>query len=481
MSLESGITLYDQIKAKIKGGGVEKKGGFFDFGTISLGPAPEGTFETPDYPAMSRGFTPRDMVMEQIPGGLAGEIDYSKGVNPMGFYQDVDVQVGMAAATAPGGMATTTETRTQTYQDAQAAEMLGIAPPQTAEDYANMDAIMSNLGYTGAYDYSRSVGPVGSIGFTKTTEAGRQAQGFMSGLMGPLGLVFDAVTGDQYVGLGGLQEFDPFGLPGLITESVRRDVYDVAKAEARGIEGFNAYVGRDGQLKGVKPAEGLTKFLGQEYSVVGGMGTIEDARNELAISQGLDPSTYDFATGMGDELSGFVTGFGGFAVDGSFVNMAGERSGSMNHGYTGMQYASAMADVYGTEYASQMMRNQATNIKKSGGFFADSRSDYYNGIADQIAAGVTAQYSWGSGKAISTGGYVRSRTGQPVRTKNGGFVYGGQMYSPAQRSANLSNIAESLGFDMNRGGGDPGYGTGSPESEGVAEGGYDPGFDEGDT
>ena len=480
MALESGITLYDQIKAKIKGGGVEKKGGFFDFGTISLGPAPEGTFETPDYPTMSRSFTPRDMVMEQIPGGLAGEIDYSKGVNPMGFYQDVDVQVGMAAATAPGGMATTTETRTQTYQDAQAAEMLGIAPPQTAEDYANMDAIMSNLGYTGAYDYSRSVGPVGSIGFTKTTEAGRQAQSMARMMAGPLGIFADAMFGDQYVGLGGLQEFDSFGVPGLMAESVRRDVYDVAKAEARGLEGFNAYVGRDGQLKGVKPAEGLTKLFGQEYSVVGGMGTIEDARNELAISQGLDPSTYDFATNSGQELNGFVTGFGGFAEDGSFVNMTGERSGSMNHGYTGMQYGSALADVYGTDVAVNTMRSQAQGITERGGFFADSRANYYNGVADQLAAGIREQYTWGTGKSISTGGYVRSSTGQPVRTRTG-FAYSGRMYSPEERSANLASFAEGLGFDMDRGGGDPGYGTGSAESEGVDPTGFDPGFDEGDT
>ena len=469
MALESGITLYDQIKAKLKGGGVKKEAGFFDFGTVSLGPAPEGTFETPDYPTMSADFTPRDMVMEQIPGGLAGEIDYSKGVNPVGFYQDVDVQVGMAAATAPGGMATTTETRTKTYDDLQAASMLGIAPPETPEDYANLDAIMSNLGYTGSFDYGRSLGPVGSIGFTKTTEAGRQAQSFVSGLMGPLGLAFDAATGDQYVGLGGLQEFAPFGLPGLLTERSQRQVYDVAKMEARGLPGFDAYVGKDGQLKGIRPAEGLTKLFGQEYSVVGGMGTIDDARSELAIAKGLDPATYDFATGMGDELSGFVTGFGGFAADGSFVNMAGERASSMNHGYRGMQYGSALADVYGEEYASQMMRNQASNIQKSGGFFAESRANYYNGIADQLSAGVREQYTWGTGKSISTGGYVRSRSGQPVRTSTG-FAYSGRMYSPEERSANLASFAESRGFDMDRGSQDT---TGSYDT--------DLGFDEGDT
>ena len=476
MALESGITLYDQIKAKLKGGGVKKEAGFFDFGTVTLGPAPEGTFETPDYPTMSADFTPRDMVMEQIQGGLAGEIDYSKGVNPMGFYQDVVTE--MQAPTAPGGKAQATSL--QTYDDLQAASMLGIAPPETPEDYANLDAIMSNLGYTGSFDYGRSLGPVGSIGFTKTTEAGRQAQSFMSALMGPLGFVFDAVTGDQYVGLGGLQEFAPFGLPGLLTERSQRQVYDVAKMEARGLPGFDAYVGKDGQLKGIRPAEGLTKLFGQEYSVVGGMGTIDDARSELAIAKGLDPATYDFATGMGDELSGFVTGFGGFAVDGSFVNMAGERASSMNHGYRGMQYGSALADVYGEEYASQMMRNQASNIQKSGGFFAESRANYYNGIADQLSAGVREQYTWGTGKSISTGGYVRSRSGQPVRTSTG-FAYSGRMYSPEERSANLASFAESRGFDMNRGRGDPGYGTGSAESEGVSQGGYDPGFDEGDT
>ena len=480
MALESGITLYDQIKAKLKGGGVQKDPGFFDFGTINLGPAPEGTFETPDYPAMSADFTPRDMVMEQIQGGLPGEIDYSKGINPVGFYQDVAMDVEMQALTAPGGKAQSTVTRTQAYDDLQAAEMLGLAPPETPADYANLDAIMSNLGYAGSFDYGRSLGPVGSIGFTKTTEAGRQAQGFLSGLMGPLGFAFDALTGDQYVGLGGLQEFDPFGLPGLLTERSQRQVYDIAKMEARGLPGFDAYIGRDGQLKGIRPSGGLAKLFGQQYAVVGGLGTIEEARNELAISKGLDPATYDFATGTGDELSGFVTGFGGFAVDGSFVNMMGERTSSMNHGYRGMQYGSALADVYGEEYASQMMRNQASNLQKSGGFFSQARANYYNGIADQLSAGIREQYTWGTGKSISSGGYVRSTSGQPVRTSTG-FAYSGTRYSPAERSANLASFAQSRGFDMNRGRGDPGYGTGSAESEGVSQGGYDPGFDEGDT
>ena len=480
MALESGLTLYDQIKQKLKGGGVRKEPGFFDFGTVSLGPAPEGTFEKPDYPAMSREFTPEGMVMEQIPGGLAGDIDYSKGVSPVGFYQDVDVSVGMPAATAPGGMATTTQTRTQTFDDVQAASMLGIAPPKSEQDYANMDSIMSNLGYTGAYDFVRSQGPVGSIGFTKTTEAGRQAQGLASMLAGPLGIAVDAMTGDQYKGLGGLAEFDPFGLPGIITESITRDVYDVAKAEERGIPGFNAYVGPDGRLKGVRPSEGLAKLFGQEYSVVGGMGSIEDARKELAISQGYDPATYDFDTNSGAELQGFVTGFGGFTQDGGFVNMNGERSNSANHGYRGMQYGSAMADVYGQDYAVETMRQQAQRISESGGFLSNSRANYYNGIADQLSSGIREQYSWGTGKAISTGGYVRSSTGQPVRTSTG-FVYSGRMYSPEERSENLSNIASDLGFDMNRGEGRSNYGTGTPEAEGVAPGGFDPGFDEGDT
>lgn len=449
MALESGITLYDQIKAKLKGGGVKKEAGFFDFGTIDLGPAPEGTFETPDYPTMSADFTPRDMVMEQIPGGVVGEIDYSKGINPTGFYQDVAMDVEMQALTAPGGTAQSTVTRTQTYDDLQAADMLGIAPPETPEDYANLDAIMSNLGYSGSFDYGRSLGPAGSIGFTKTTEAGRQAQGFMSGLMGPLGMAFDAMTGDQYVGLGGLEESAPFGIPGLLTERVQRQVYDVAKMEARGLPGFDAYVGKDGQLKGIRPAEGLAKLFGQEYSVVGGMGTIDDARSELAIAKGLDPATYDFSTGTGNELSGFVTGFGGFAADGSFVNMQGERASSMNHGYKGMQYGSALADVYGEEYASQVMRTQAGNIQKSGGFFSESRANYYNGIADQLLAGAREQYGFGTGKDKYTGGYVRTSTGQPVRTTKG-FAYSGEKVTKDRSNSDEFSGSGDFGTAANK-------------------------------
>jgi hypothetical protein len=125
-----------------------------------------------------------------------------------------------------------------------------------------------------------------------------------------------------------------------------------------------------------------------------------------------------------------VTGFGGFAQDGSFVNMIGERSSSMNHGYTGMQYGSALADVYGADYAVELMNQQAERIANSGGFFSQSRANYYTGIADQLASGIREQYSFGTGKDVYTGGYVRSRTGQPVTTGTGGFAYSGQKVQP---------------------------------------------------
>lgn len=448
MSLESGITLYDQIKAKLKGGGVTKDPGFFDFGTVSLGPAPAGTFEEPTYSSTA---VPPGMVSEQM-GPTAGQIDYSKGLDPRGFYQDVAVDVEMKALTAPGGAAKATVTRTQTYDDLQAASMLGIAPPETPEDYKNLDAIMSNLGYSGSFDYGRSLGPAGSIGFTKTTEAGRQAQSFVSGMMGPLGVVVDAATGDQYVGLGGLEEFASFGLPGILQEREQRKVYDIAKMEARGVPGFDAYVGKDGQLKGIRPSEGIAKLFGQEYSVVGGMGDIDDARNELAISQGLDPLSYDFNTGTGTQLQGFVAGFGGFSDDGTFVNMSGERATSMNHGYTGMEYGSAVADVYGQDYAVQMMQGQAQNIATSGGFFSNSRADYYNNVANQLAQGARVDYAFGSGKDKYTGGYVRTTSGKPVRSGTG-FVYSGEKVNQPESESSVSETATSpsLGYDPDSG------------------------------
>lgn len=475
MALQSGITLYDQIKSKVTGTPTGKAG-FFDFGTVSLGVADPSLFTEPSQPIMDQPFTPEGMVPEQVQGGVIGELDFSKGMSPSGFYQDIDVQVGMPAATAPGGMATTTETRTQQYSDEEAAAMLGIAPPQTAADYAALDAIMANIGTYGAYDYSRSQAPVGSIGATRTTEAGRQAQSLFSTMMGPLGIIADATMGDQYVGLGGRMELESFGLAGLMGEKSYREAYEIAKQEARGVPGYNVYVSSDGQLRGYKPAEGLSKLFGQEFSAFG-TADLSQVRNEVALAGGFDPATFDFNTGQGVSLEGMVTGFGGFAQDGSFVNMAGERSSSMNHGYTGMQYGSAVADVYGTEYAVGLMNQQADRIANSGGFFSQSRANYYSSIADQLSQGVREQYSFGTGTAISTGGYVRSSTGQPVRSKDG-FVYAGRMYTPEERSANLSNIASGYGFDMDRGRGDPNYGTGSEESEGV---GYDPGFDEGDT
>jgi len=450
MALQSGITLYDQIKSKVTGTPTGKAG-FFDFGTVTLGEADPSLFTEPSQPIMDQPFTPEGMVPEQVQGGVIGELDFSKGMSPAGFYQDKEVQVGMPAATAPGGMATTTETRTQQYSDEEAAAMLGIAPPQTAADYAALDAIMANIGTYGAYDYSRSQQPVGSIGFTRTTEAGRQAQGFLSTLMGPLGLALDAATGDQYVGLGGRMELESFGVPGLLQEKSYREAYDIAKQEERGVPGYNVYVSPDGQLRGYKPAEGLSKFFGQDFSAFG-TADLSQVRNEVALAGGYDPETFDFNTGQGVSLEGMVTGFGGFAQDGSFVNMTGERSSSMNHGYTGMQYGSALADVYGTDYAVGLMNQQADRIANSGGFFAQSRANYYSGIADQLSQGVREQYSFGTGKDKYTGGYVRSTTGQPVRSTTGS-VYSGQKVEQPESKSPVSEATNSpsLGYDPDSG------------------------------
>lgn len=450
MALQSGITLYDQIKSKVTGTPTGKAG-FFDFGTVTLGEADPALFTEPSQPIMDQPFTPEGMVAEQIQGGVIGELDFSKGMSPAGFYQDTEVQVGMPAATAPGGMATTTETRTQQYSDEEAAAMLGIAPPQTAADYAALDAIMANIGTYGAYDYSRSQAPVGSIGFTRTTEAGRQAQSFISTLMGPLGMIADASMGDQYVGLGGRMEVETFGVSGLFGESMRREAYDIAKQEERGIPGYNVYVSPDGQLRGYKPAEGLSKLFGQEFSAFGS-ADLSQVRNEVALAGGYDPETFDFNTGRGVPLEGMVTGFGGFAQDGSFVNMTGERSSSMNHGYTGMQYGSALADVYGTDYAVGLMNQQADRIANSGGFFSQSRANYYTGIADQLASGVREQYSFGTGKDKYTGGYVRTTSGQPVRTKDG-FAYSGQKVQQQESggSEQQETSSSSLGYDPDTG------------------------------
>ena len=174
MALESGITLYDQIKSKITGTPT-KDAGFFDFGTVSLGDADPSLFTKPSQPIMDQKFTPPGMVVEQV-RGVIGELDYSKGVSPRGFYEQTSTDVGYGQY----------EERTQKYTDQQAAELLGLPSPQTAEDYANLDARMADRGALGAYDYSRTQAPVGSSGFTKTTEAGRQAQGIVSALAGPL-------------------------------------------------------------------------------------------------------------------------------------------------------------------------------------------------------------------------------------------------------------------------------------------------------
>lgn len=443
MGIDTGLAFYERIKQGLRDSGKKKNFGFFNFSDISLGTPDPSQFNQNEYIGFTsltkegpieQSYVAPGMVPEQVPQAIR-TLDYSKGTSPGGFYKTYDVEVGMPAATAPGGQAVTTQTRTQTLTDAQAFDMLGIAPGQ----YDELDQIMSNLGYMSAYEYSRTQAPVGSIGPTKTTQGGRSVGEFLSALT-PMG-IGGAFFGDVYSGLGGRPELDPFGVYGITSKINRENLYDIAKQEERRRPGYGVYVSPEGQLRGFRPTDPdsiRAKLFGQEFSYYGAVGgDIQTVRNELSMNLGYDPETFDLNTLRGESLQGFALGFGGFDSSGNFVNMKGEKSTGLNSGYRGMQYASAVADIYGADYASNLMREQATRIANEGGFFSQSRAGYYTNIADKIQQGMREEYAFGTGKDKYTGGYVRSSTGQPVRTKTG-FVYSGQK---------VQNTGAGGGFD----------------------------------
>lgn len=435
MAIDTSFAFYERIKQGLRDSGKKKNFGFFNFSDISLGKPDPSQFNQNEYIGFSpltkegpieQSYVAPGMVPEQVPQAIR-TLDYSKGTSPGGFYRTFEAEVGMPAATAPGGQAVTKQTRTQTLTDAQAFDMLGIAPGQ----YDVLDEVMSNLGFMNAYEYSRTQDPVGSMGPTKTTQGGRSLGETISGLS-PLGFA-GALMGDVYSGLGGRPELEAFGLYGVAGRMNYENLYDIAKQEQRGRPGYGVYVSPEGQLRGFRPTDPdsiRAKLFGQEFSYYGAPGgDINTVKNELSMNLGYDPATFDLNTLRGESLEGFALGFGGFDSSGNFVNMKGERSTGLNSGYRGMQYASAVADIYGADYASNLMRTQATRIANEGGFFSQSRAGYYTSIADKIQQGMREEYAFGTGKDKYTGGYVRTSTGQPVRSKSG-FVYSGQKVEP---------------------------------------------------
>lgn len=424
MAIDTGRALYNRIKEGIENSSHQKNFGFFNFGSISYGD-PTKVSQEP----LVKGYAGLGVEMEGRPRTPAFP-NFTKGISATGFYQPMeDGSLEFVTDEEAFGITDLTQPDYSVSRDTGRPRYINATEAQ--ETYENLDKKMAELGFISPLEYSRSQTPLASTGFTTRTQGGRTLSdvattipSVINPILGGLSTAF--VSGDVYEGIGGRKEVVPGGTFGLISDMNYENQWEAARGMNRGLPGYVTYVDSQGQLQSVQPSSSFTALLGATHSAYGTDASVDKTKIDVGLNMmGFDPATFDLDTFTGQPLDGFVPGFGGYTADGQFVNTEGEYSGFQNSGRSTLSYATAVADMYGTDYATNLMSRQAETIANSGGFFSESRSNYYKGIADQISQGLRDEYNFGTGKDKYTGGYVRSTSGAPVRTTSG-FVYSGQ-------------------------------------------------------
>jgi len=453
MAIDTGRALYYRIKQGLENSSHQQNFGFFNFGTISYGdPTDVGQ---KDLLQSKAGFGVEMAGRPRTPAMP----DFTKGISATGFYQPME-DGSLEFVTDEDAFGITGLTRPDYSVATDTGRMSYVNATEAQETYKNLDQKMTELGFMSPLEYSRAQPPLASTGFTTRTQGGRTladvATSVPAAINPMLGAVSAAlVSGDVYEGLGGRKETVPGGVAGLISDMNYENQWEAARGMNRGLPGYVTYVDSDGRLQSVQPASSFRSLFGVTHSAYGTNASIDKAKVDVGLNMmGLDPATFDLDTFTGQALDGFVPGFGGYTADGQFVNTEGEYAGFQNSGRSTLSYATAVADTYGTEYAVDLMNRQADSVAESGGFFSESRSNYYRGIADKVSQGVRDEYNFGTGKDKYTGGYVRSSSGQPVRSKTG-FAYSGkkveQQNSGSEPSSQQEPSSSSLGYDPDTG------------------------------
>lgn len=424
MSIDTGRALYNRIKQGLEDSSHKKNFGFFNFGTISYGDPSKVSQEPLLQPYAGEGV---EMAGRSRTPAMP---DFTKGISATGFYQPME-DGSLEFVTDEEAFGITGLTRPDYSVAADTGRMSYVNAGEARETYESLDKKMAELGFMSPLEYSRAQPPLASTGFTTRTQGGRSLTDLATTIptvLNPMlgGLSTALISGDVYEGLGGRKETVPGGALGLISDMNYENQWEAARGMNRGLPGYVTYIDSQGMLQSVKPASSFAALFGATHGAYGTDASVDKAKVDVGLNMmGLDPATFDLDTFTGQALDGFVPGFGGYTADGRFVNTEGEYAGFQNSGRSTLSYATAVSDMYGTEYATNLMNRQADAMAQSGGFFAESRSNYYRGIADQISQGIREEYNFGTGKDRYTGGYVRSTGGQPVRTKSGS-VYSGQ-------------------------------------------------------
>lgn len=261
-------------------------------------------------------------------------------------------------------------------------------------------AAKSNLNYYGPYDPDS--------GF------GRAANAFLAAVdVSPLGAFNSMLSGTTTVDPYGKTVSKPVGALGAVAEMNIEKQYEIAEKIRAGTPGFHQFYS-GGQLVSISPQSVLGFDTG--YAVLGTFsGTPQDAINQYSAAMGYDPETVNLQTrpgkqGFGRELDGFVPGSGGFREDGKFVDVSG-RSMTLT-GNDLRDHVGLVADIYGLETAVDVLGNASISKDVANEMMESLRSGELTARA-VVVDGEIIGYETGSG------GVVKDRNGDPVRSGSG--------------------------------------------------------------
>ena len=306
------------------------------------------------------------------------------------------------------------------------------------------------------------------------------------------GAISGLMAGTQVKGPYGKTMTVPGGILGAVAEMNIKNQFEVAEKIKAGELGYHQ-MRVNGSLVSIVPQTLFGKQLG--YAVLGTYnGTSQQAINQYASMQGLDPRTVDLGASSGrvegQPLDGFIQGVGGFTNDGMFASpLTGEVTSVADFDMGGIRSQVGLVNsVYGPEKAMNVVNGLTGLSDSTRGSLAEgiaSGSLTANQVVDNN--GNVVGFSTMTGNVVrSANGIVTTRDGRPVTSGTG--IIGIEQVERAQEQAEADASGSGLGMGVGR---LPGYSTisgrtgmtttGAGEGGGRGTGGFDPGFDEGDT
>jgi hypothetical protein len=432
----SGYNIYSSIRNKIRSKKAYKK----YYGEMSALYGEQQAAEQAEA-GMGEDPTPgpisRSTLGDEIPG--QGAVSGAGPAGP-GLPGQFSSMIGGTFASGPGGAM-------QISAD-QIGNISSSAEQMTSGEYAISQATPYGIGA----DIAKATG---------FETAGILAENLVSLMdVSPFGMISGFMAGTTVKGPYGKDMAVPGGILGAVAEMNIKNQFEVAEKIKAGELGYHQ-MRVNGSLVSIVPQTLFGKQLG--YAVLGTYnGTSQQAINQYASMQGLDPRTVDLGASSGrvegQPLDGFIQGVGGFTNDGMFASpLTGEVTSVADFDMGGIRSQVGLVNsVYGPEKAMNVVNGLTGLSDSTRGSLAEgiaSGSLTANQVVDND--GNVVGFSTMTGNVVrSADGIVTSAGGRPVTSGTG--IISIEQVERAQEQAEADASGSGLGMGVGR---LPGYST----------------------